>query len=84
MKSENLKELSVEKLLKQQKTIKLGTGILTGILTVLLGMGIFLPSKETSFAAVVVIPIALLPIVISNLMKLKKIKEELNSRESVR
>ena len=84
MKSENLKELSVEELLKQQKTIKVVTGSLAGMLIVLLGMGIFPTFQKTSFAAFIVIPIALLPIVILNLTTLNKIKEELNLRERVR
>ena len=84
MKSENLKELSVEELLKQQKTIKVVTGSLAGMLIVLLGLGIFLTFQKTSFAAFIVIPIALLPIVILNLTTLNKIKEELNLRERVR
>ncbi|MES2518727.1 MAG: redox-active disulfide protein 2 [Bacteroidota bacterium] len=84
MKSKNLKEWSVEELLKQQKTIKLVTGVLIGMLSTLLIIGISLTFQEKSFASFIVIPIALLPIVFLNLTTLKKVKEELNSRENLR
>lgn len=84
MKSKNLKEWSVEELLKQQKTIKLVTGILIGMLSTLLILGIFLTFQEKFFNSFVVIPFALSPIVFLNLTTLKKVKEELNLRENLR
>lgn len=84
MKSKNLTELSVEELLKQQKSIKVVTGMLAGMLILLLVIGIFLTFQKISFIAFVVIPIALLPIVFLNLATLKKIKQELNLRDNVR
>ncbi len=83
MKSKNLKELSVEELLKQQKTIKLVTGVLIGMLSTLLITGISLALQKTSFISFVIIPFALLPIVFLNFTSLKKVKEELNSRENL-
>jgi len=84
MKSKNLTELSVEELLKQQKSIKVVTGMLAGMLISLLVIGIFLTFQKISFIAFVVIPIALLPIVFLNLATLKKIKQELNLRDNMR
>ncbi len=84
MKSKNLTELSAEELLKQQKSIKVVTGMLAGMLILLLVIGIFLTFQKISFIAFVVIPIALLPIVFLNLATLKKIKQELNLRDNVR
>lgn len=84
MKNKNLNELSIEELLKQQKTTKLVTGVLIGMLSTLLILGIFLILQKTSFISFVVIPFALLPIVFLNFTTLKKIKEELNSRENFR
>ena len=84
MKSKNLTELSVEELLKQQKSIKVVTGMLAGMLILLLVIGIFLTFQKISFIAFVVIPIALLPIVFLNLATLKKIKQELNLRDNMR
>ena len=83
MKSKNLKEWSVEELLKQQKTIKLVTGMLIGMLSALFILGVFLSLQKTSFVSFIVIPFALLPIVFLNLTTLKKVKEELYAREKL-
>jgi hypothetical protein len=72
-------EMSIEKLQQQAKTIKVITGMLAGMLAVLLVMAIMLSVKK-GFSALVVIPFALLPIVIININSLKQIKKELESR----
>ncbi len=72
-------QMSVEKLQQQAKTTKLVTGILAGMLAVLLVMAILLSIKK-GFSTLVVVPFALLPIVIINMTSLKKIKQELESR----
>ncbi len=78
-----LNELSIEELLKQQKTIKFATGLVIGGLTTLLIIGISLALQKTNFVSSIVIPFSLLPIVFLNLSTLKKIKKELNSRENM-
>ena len=82
MKNQKPSEMSTEKLLQQQKTIKLVTGLLAGMLTVLLVMGIFL-AVEQKLYAFIPIPIALLPIVFLNLNNLKEIKKELDARQNI-
>ncbi|SFF28956.1 redox-active disulfide protein 2 [Spirosoma endophyticum] len=72
-------QMSVEKLQQQAKTIKLVTGMLAGMLAVLLVMAILLSIKK-GFSPLVVVPFALLPIVIINVNSLKQIKKELESR----
>jgi len=84
MKSKSLNEMSAEELLKQEKSIKIATGMLAGMLLLLLVMGIYLTFKKGSYAAFIVIPMALLPIVILNVTSLKKIKSELNTRGKLR
>ncbi|GAB3796317.1 hypothetical protein GCM10028819_13700 [Spirosoma humi] len=71
--------MSIEKLQRQAKTIKVATGTLAGMLLVLLVMAIFLSIKK-GFSALVIIPFALLPILITNVNSLKQIKKELESR----
>lgn len=81
MKNQKPNEMSTEKLLEQQKTIKVVTGTLAGMLIILLILGIFL-AVEQKLYAFIPIPIALLPIVFVNINNLKEIKKELNSRQS--
>ncbi|GAB4045036.1 redox-active disulfide protein 2 [Spirosoma jeollabukense] len=72
-------QMSIEKLQQQAKTIKVATGTLAGMLLVLLVMAVFLSIKK-GFSALVIIPFALLPILITNVNSLKQIKKELESR----
>lgn len=81
MKNNKLNELSSEELLKQEKSLKVITYTLAGMLFFLLIINIILTFKK-GFNASFVIPIALLPIVIINLNTLKEIKKELNSRSA--
>ncbi|MGL3000072.1 hypothetical protein [Flavobacterium sp. RSSB_23] len=82
MKSKNLSELSVEELIKQQKTIKTVTSVLAGMLFVLLLLGIWLTFQKPSFLVFIVIPFTLMPLLIFNLTTLKKVKAELSLREN--
>ena len=82
MKNQKPSEMSTEKLLEQQKTVKLVTGILAGMLTSLLVLSIFLAVQQKMYTFIP-IPIALLPIVFVNINNLKEIKKELDSRKSI-
>ena len=82
MKNQKPSEMSTEKLLEHQKTVKLVTGILAGMLTALLVISIFLAVKQKKYTFIP-IPIALLPIVFVNIKNLKEIKKELDSRNNV-
>ncbi|RIV23575.1 redox-active disulfide protein 2 [Fibrisoma montanum] len=82
MKSKNLNEMSSEALLKQEKTVKVVTGTLAGMLLLLLVMGIVM-AFEKGFNAFIIMPFGLLPIVFLNLNHLKEIKKELDARKDV-
>lgn len=82
MKSKNLSELSIEELIKQQKTIKTIIGVLSGMLLVLLVLGIWLTFQKPSFLVFIIIPFTFTPLLIFNAVTLKKIKSELHSREN--
>ena len=70
-----LEELSDEALLKREKMVSSVTYTLGGMLLLLLCMGIYLTFKK-GFTPLIVVPIALSPIVLTNLGLIKKIKAE--------
>nr|WP_294780057.1 redox-active disulfide protein 2 [uncultured Flavobacterium sp.] len=73
-------EMTVEELIKTQKSFKTVTYIFGVVLLFLFGLNIFLVANK-GFSASNVIPIALLPIFILNMNTLKEIKKELESRK---
>ncbi|MGJ1430651.1 redox-active disulfide protein 2 [Sphingobacterium spiritivorum] len=79
MKTENLKEMSDEELLKKQKLTSTVTGILAGMLLLLLILATYI-SLTKGFSALIVIPIALSPTLMMNFKTVKDIKQELKSR----
>lgn len=79
MAKENFQILSTNDLIKKKKSLSFVTGILAGILIVLLISAISLSIKN-GFSALVATPFALSPILIMNYQLIKKIKEELKSR----
>ncbi|WP_375443812.1 redox-active disulfide protein 2 [uncultured Fibrella sp.] len=84
MEKTKFNEMSDEKLLRQRKSIQLVTGLLAGMLTMLLIMVVFLAVKKgvnATSIALGVIPFALLPIVFLNFNTLKEIQKELNFRK---
>ena len=72
----------IEELIKQQKTIKTIISVLSGMLLVLLVLGIWLTFQKPSFLVFIVIPFTFIPLLIFNVVTLKKIKSELHSREN--
>lgn len=80
MKNENLGLQNTESLQKKQKLLKMITGLLGGMLIVLLVLGIYISFKK-GFSALVVVPIALMPILMLNVISIKNIGKELKSRE---
>ncbi len=85
MKTKNLADLTNEDLLKQKKLISTASGVFAGALSVLIISIILLVLKSgmtTLTISLSITPIALLPIVFSNLSKLKLIKKELEIRNS--
>jgi len=81
MKAKNLQELSVDELLKQKKTTRFVTGLLAGALLTALVLNLYLIFTDKQSVTSIAVPLALSPIVVINLGTLKKIKEELRSRQ---
>lgn len=77
----NLKELSTEDLEKKYKTTAAVTYTLAGMLIVLLVLAVYLSVRD-GFNALVVVPIALSTIVITNLRTIKLMKQELAERKA--
>jgi hypothetical protein len=77
MSKEKLSELSIETLLKNEKSTKAMTYCLVGMLLVLIIINLFVLKKGFLGAA---FPLALMPIVMINLGSLKEVKKELKSR----
>lgn len=80
MKNENLGVQDTESLQKKQKLLKMVTAMLGGMLMVLLVLAIYISFKK-GFSALVVVPIALMPILMLNVISIKNIQKELTSRE---
>lgn len=77
----DLTTLTLEELEKRAKTTKTATGMLLGIIIVQFVIGIYLTFKQ-GFNVFTVIPMAFLPMVFVNYASLKKIKAEIESRNS--
>ena len=75
-----LSALSNEQLLKNEKTLKVVTFTLIGMIGVLLVLTIILAFIK-GFSALSAVPVALFPIVIVNLNSLKEIKVEKELRK---
>lgn len=82
MKNKKFDKMSNGKLLEQEKSIKVLTGLLAGVLIVLFVLGVFLSTKQGLYSFLI-IPFALFPIVILNFNALKEIRKELNTRENI-
>lgn len=77
----NFKELSTEDLEKKHKTTAALTFTLAGMLLVLLGLAVYLSLRD-GFNALVVVPLALSTVVMTNLRTIKQMKTELAERKA--
>ena len=81
MAKENFSELTTEELIKKKKTTTMVTGILAGMLTVLLIMAVFLAIKQGATGiSLIAVALGLLPILFINYNGIKTINAELKSR----
>lgn len=81
MAKENFSELTTEELIKKKKTTTMVTGVLAGMLTVLLIMATFLAiTQGLTGVSLIAVALALSPILFMNYTIVKKINEELKSR----
>ncbi|KQN34372.1 hypothetical protein ASE92_12270 [Pedobacter sp. Leaf41] len=71
--------MSNKQLQKSEKVAKASTSTLVVMLVLLFALSMYLNFKK-GFTPLTVIPISLLPIVISNLSNIKQMQEELKSR----
>jgi len=81
MKQVPLSELSLEELLKKEKTLKAASTVLGGMLVLLAAASAYL-SYLQGFSVFTVLPVAFLPMFIINLSNLKKIQTEIASRNT--
>ncbi len=77
----NIKELSTTELEKKHKITATVTYTLAGMLIVLLVLAVYLSVRD-GFNALVIVPIALSSIVMTNLRTIKLMKAELAEREN--
>lgn len=82
MKSQPISEMNTENLKKNYKAMKLATGILSGMFMVMVASGIYITMTK-GFGAVSILPLVFLPLFISNITNLKKIKTELINRGEI-
>jgi len=80
MKPLQLSEFTKEQLIKRVKTANSMTGLLIGIIIIQFAAGIYLTIQQ-GFSVFIIIPIAFIPLVIANIINLKKIKEEIARRK---
>ncbi|UFH57187.1 hypothetical protein [Spirosoma sp. KNUC1025] len=81
MNDPKLQDLSTPDLLKRKKLTQFLTGLLAGVLLVLLGIKLYSVIVKDDGILALATPLALTPIVVINLSTLKAIKAELRARE---
>ena len=69
-----------EKLQKQLKSLKFATGLLAGLLIVLLVVTLYLSVKDNEIKPLLITPIALSVIIPINFKRMKEMKQEIASR----
>ncbi len=79
MQETDLSKLTIEELLKQEKTAKIVSAFLLGTIIIQFTVGVFLTFKQ-GFNVFTILPIAFVPILIVNKTNLKKIRTEIDSR----
>jgi len=81
MKIQALKEMATEELQKKLKTQKMMTGILLGLVFVMFVVT-FLPTLAEQSIAQKILPFAFIPLLVVNFLSIKKMKKELELRQS--
>ncbi len=79
MKETDLSKLTIEELLKQEKTVKAVSYLFIGVIIIQFAAGIFLTIKQ-GFSIFMIVPIAFVPILMITISNLKKIRTEIDSR----
>lgn len=81
MKDPKLQDLSTPDLLKRKKSTEALTGLLAGVLLVLLGVKLYSVIIKDEGVLSLATPLVFLPIVVINLSTLKAIRTELRARK---
>lgn len=85
MKENPYTKMTLEQLKVKAKMFKTVTSVFSGMLMVLVFVVVFLGIRQgfnTVFISLSIIPVALLPILLVNLNSIKKINDEIKSREN--
>ena len=75
-----LTTITLEKLTKNKESIKLVTGIMIGLVLVTAIAGFVDYNSSKSFSFTQVLPFFFIPILVLNFVRIKKINNEINSR----
>ncbi len=82
MKQESLSNLSIEELKTKEKSLKTAAGMLSGMMIVMLAVGIYMFFQK-GFSVFSVLPIAFLPLVGGLFAKIKEVRTEIASRNNL-
>lgn len=82
METKKISELSNEELLKREKTTRLATGMLIGVLSALFVLNLINIINGKQNWGIVAVPVALLPIVFTSYKSLKEIEKEQKLRNA--
>lgn len=80
MRKEEISKMGTEELTKKLRSSKITTGIIIGLVIAMIVVAIVQSSEDTSLSAKL-LPIAFLPIVITNIVSTVKLRKELTSRQ---
>lgn len=79
MKENKYAQMSLEELKAKEKTLKSAISVFVGILMVLVFAVVFLGVRQ-GFSVFSILPVAFLPLILANINILKKLQEEIKSR----
>jgi hypothetical protein len=81
MKQESLSNLSLDELKTKEKSLKTAAGMLSGMMVVMLAVGIYMFFQK-GFSVFSVLPIAFFPLVGGLVAKIKGVREEIATRNN--
>jgi len=82
MKKDEIKKLSTEELVKKEKSQKMMTNLLAGVLLVLFIFTLYSTIREKEFDFMMIVPIALSAALFDSYNTIKAIRDELSNRST--
>lgn len=73
-------KLDIEGLKKKEKALNISLKVLIGMMIVMISAGVYLAIKQ-GFGVFTILPVAFLPILLTNIKNLKKIREMITESE---